>query len=156
MAGTVERPVTGLECKLYYNANTYASPTWTLIPKAINVSFNISKDEGDQKSRSSSWGKGKGVHKNLEVSFTYRKKQGTDAIFDYLQAAALAGTVFELAVMDGATTVSGVQGIRAYCELMTFGDTQDLSSAEEVEFTAKPSYFEESGVEIDPVWYEIS
>jgi len=93
----VERPVTGGECKLYYNTGTHAAPTWTEIPKAINVSFSLSKGEADQSSRSSTWRKTKGTLKDLEVTFTYRKKQGTDTVFTALIAAAIAGTIYEYA-----------------------------------------------------------
>lgn len=152
----VERPVTGLECKLYYNSATHATPTWVLIPKAINVSFSLSKGEADQSSRSSTWRKSKGTLKDLEITFTYRKKQGTDTVWDALIAAAIAGTVYEYAMLDGISTESGVQGIRAFCEIMGVGNTQDLESSEEVEFTLKPTYHEESSTEIDPDWYEVS
>lgn len=151
----VERPVTGLECKLYYNTGTHASPTWTAISKAINVSFSISKGEADQSSRSSTWRKSKGTLKDLEITFSYRKKQGTDTVFDALIAAAIADTVQEYAMLDGAVTEAGAQGIRAFCEIMGVGNTQDLESSEEVEFTLKPTYHEESSAEVDPDWYEV-
>lgn len=151
----VERPVTGLECKLYYNTGTHASPTWVEITRAINVSFSISKGEADQSSRTSGWRKTKGTLKDLEITFTYRKKQGTDTVFDALQAATIAGTVYEYAVLDGANTETGAQGIRAFCELMSLGNTQDLESSEEVEFSMKPTYHEESSAEVDPDWYEV-
>lgn len=151
----VQRPVTGGECKLYYNAATHASPTWTLIPKAINVSFSLSKGEADQSSRSSTWRKTKGTLKDLEITFTYRKKQGTDAVFTALIAAAIAGTVLEFAVLDGVNTEAGVQGIRAFCEILSVGDTEDLEASQEMEFTLKPTYKEESDVEVDPDWYTV-
>lgn len=151
----VERPVTGLECKLYYNKVTHASPTWNEITRAINVSFSISKGEADQSSRHSTWRKTKGTLKDLEITFSYRKKQGTDTVFDELIAAAIAGTIYEYAVLDGASNEAGVQGIRAFCEILTAGNTQDLEAAEEVEFSLKPSYKEESDAEVDPDWYEV-
>jgi len=156
MANQTQRPVTGLECKSYYNAGTYASPTWTELTRAINVSYGITKDEADQRSRSSGWAKAKGVHKALEITITYRKKQGTDTVFDFLQAACLAGTAVEFAILDGSSSSSGVQGVRAYCEIFGLEDTQDLASTEEVQFTIKPTYYEDSGTERDPEWYEIS
>lgn len=151
----VQRPVTGGECKLYYNTATHAAPSWTLITKAINVSFSVSKGEADQSSRSSTWRKTKGTLKDLEITFTYRKKQGTDTVFAALVAAAIAGTATEFAVLDGVSTLAGVQGIRAFCEILSMGDTEDLESSQEIEFTLKPTYTEESNVEIDPAWYTV-
>lgn len=155
MANT-ERPMTGLECKLYYNATTHASPTWTEITRAINVSFTCSKGEADQSSRVSDWKMTKGTLKDLQITFTYRKKQGTDTVFDALIAAVFADTVMEYAVLDGASTLAGVQGIRAFCEIMSVGNTQDLEGSEEVEFTLKPTYKEESSAVVEPDWYEVS
>lgn len=151
----LERPVTGLECKLYYNKATHASPTWNLISRAINVSYAFSVGEADQSSRASTWRKQIPTLKDLEITFTYRKKQGTDTVFDDLIAAALAGTVYEYAALDGASTEDGVQGIRAFCGILGVGGTEDLESTQEIEFTLKPAYKEESSVEIDPDWYEV-
>jgi len=152
----VERPPTGLECKLYYNTSTHASPSWTEITKAINVSFSSSKSEADQSSRVSEFKMQKGTLIDLEITVTYRKKQGTDTVFDALQAAYFAGTIYEYAMLDGAESESGVQGIRAFCEIMSMGNTQDLEGSEEVEFTLKPTYKEESDVLVEPDWYEVS
>jgi len=151
-----ERPVTGLECKLYYNTATHASPTWVEVTRAINVSFSLSKGEADQSSRVSTWKMQKGTLKDLEITFTYRKKQGTDTVFDALIAAAIGETIYEYAVLDGTHSVSGVQGIRAFCEIMSAGNTQDLESAEEVEFTLKPTYKEESAAIVNPDWYKVT
>ena len=151
-----ERPVTGLECKLYYNTATHASPTWVEVTRAINVSFSLSKGEADQSSRVSTWKMQKGTLKDLEITFTYRKKQGTDTVFDALIAAAIGETIYEYAVLDGTHSVSGVQGIRAFCEIMSAGNTQDLESAEEVEFTLKPTYKEESSAVVNPDWYKVT
>ena len=152
----VERPITGLEGKIYYNTGTHASPTWVEVTRAINVSFSSSKGEADQSSRISEWKMQKGTLIDLEITVTYRKKQGTDTVFDALQAAYFAGTVYEWAMLDGASTESGVQGIRAFCEIMSFGNTQDLEGAEEVEFSLKPTFHEESSSLVEPDWYEVS
>jgi len=155
MANT-ERPMTGLECKLYYNAATHATPTWVEVTRAINVSFSMSKGEADQSSRASDWKMQKGTLKDLEITFTYRKKQGTDTVWDALEAACFADTIMEYAVLDGAHTLSGVQGIRAFCEIFGLSNTQDLEGAEEVEFTLKPTYIEETNVVVEPDWYEVT
>lgn len=151
-----ERPMAGLECKLYYSAGTHAAPSWVLISRAINVSVNITMGEADQSSRVSTWKKTKATQKDAEITFTYRKKQGTDTVFDALQAAALANTVLEYAVFDGLITEAGCQGLRAFCEIFSLGNTQDLEGTEEVEFSLKPTYKEESNVEINPDWYEVT
>ena len=151
-----QRPVTGLECKLYYNTATHASPTWVEIKKAINVNYTISKGEADQSSRESTWRNNLTTLKDLEITFSYRKKAGTDTVFDALIAAALADTIYEYAVLDAAHTESGAQGVRAFCQITSAGNSQELEGTEEIEFTLKPAYKEEGAVEISPDWYKVT
>jgi len=35
------------------------------------------------------------------------------------------------------------------------GDTEDLEASQEMEFTLKPTYQEESSAEVDPDWYTV-
>jgi len=151
----VAAPVVGKDCKLYLNGGTHATPTWTEITKAINVSANLGKGEADVSSRETSWKLAKGALKELEISFTYRHKAGADTVFDALLAAYLADTAVEFAVMDAAITESGAQGPRAFCEIFSMNLTQELENASEYEFTLKPTYHEESGSLIEPEWYEV-
>lgn len=152
----VAAPVVGKDCKLYLNGGTHAAPTWTEITKAINVSANLGKGEADVSSRETSWKLAKGALKELEISFTYRHKVGADTVFDTLLAAYLADTAIEFAVMDADITEAGAQGPRAFCEIFSMNLTQELENSEEVEFTLKPTYFEESNVLVEPDWYEVS
>lgn len=148
----VERPVYGGECKLYYNTATNASPTWALITRAIDVSDNLTMDDVDASSRVSDWKAHLAGQKDLEITFTYRKKQGTDTIFAALVAAATAKTQIQFAVMDGLMADTGVQGIKAYCQIQALNDTQNLTAAQEVSFTLKPTYYEVSGTLVEPTW----
>ena len=152
----VAAPVVGKDCRLYLNGGTHATPTWTEITKAINVSANLGKGEADVSSRETSWKLAKGALKELEISFTYRHKAGADTVFDALLAAYLADTAVEFAVMDAAITESGAQGPRAFCEIFAMNLTQELENSAEYEFTLKPTYHEESGSLIEPEWYEVT
>ena len=151
----VAAPVVGKDCKLYLNGATHATPTWTEITKAINVSANLGKGEADVSSRETSWKLAKGALKELEISFTYRHKAGDDTVFDALLAAYLADTAIEFAVMDADIAEPGAQGPRAFCEIFAMNLTQELENAEELEFTLKPTYHEEASVLIEPDWYEV-
>ena len=151
----VDRPVTGLECKLYYNTATHAAPTWVEVTRAINVSVSSSKGEADQSSRISGYRMTKGALKDFEVTFGYRKKQGTETVFAALQAAYLANTAYEWAVLDGAVTENGAQGVRFFGEIMGLNVNQDLEGTEEAEFTLKPTYKEESAALVNPDWYTV-
>jgi hypothetical protein len=76
-------------------------------------------------------------------------------VFDYLEAAALAGTVVDLLMLDATSDESGAQGPRMFCQLFTFNLSQELEGAEEVEFVAKPTYHEISGAITPPDWHAI-
>lgn len=150
-----EKPVLGLECYLYRNTNTNASPTWSAIPKAINVKVSLKKGQAAIPSRESGWQKYRGALKDIEISFTYRKKAGTDTVFAALKNAWVAGTPIQYFVADGSSADTGTQGIRAYCEIMDMDDTQDLEAAQEINFVLKPTYYEESSAVVDPSWYVV-
>jgi hypothetical protein len=149
-------PVVGKDCKLYLNAGTRTTPTWTELKSAINVSANLGKGEADVSARYSSWKLSKGSLKELEISFTYRHRQGPDTVFDTLLAAYINGTPKEFAVMDAAITESGAQGPRAFCEVMSLNLSQELESSAEYEITLKPTYYEETGAVVEPQWYEVT
>lgn len=151
-----EKPVVGQECKLYYNSGTHATPTWVEMTKAINVSVSLGKGEADASARYSDWKLSKGSLKELEISFTYRHKQGADTVFDALRGSYLNGTAIQLAVMDAAITETGAQGPRAFCEIMKMDVSQELENTAEIDFAAKPCYHEESSTLIEPDWYEVS
>ena len=150
-----DAPVVGKFCKLYLNAATHATPTWTELKSAINVSANLGKGEADVSARYSGWKLTKGALKELEISFSYRHKQGADTVFDTLLAAYINDTHIEFAVMDAAITESGAQGPRAFWEILSMNLTQELENAAEYEFTLKPTYHQESGALVEPDWYEV-
>ena len=150
----VEAPVVGKDCKLYLNGGTYATPTWTEIKNAINVSANLGKGEADVSARFTGWKLTKGALKELEISFTYRHKAGADTVFDTLLAAYLNGTATEFLVLDAAVTETGAQGPRAYCEIISMNLSQELENAAEYEITLKPTYYEEGGSLVEPEWFE--
>jgi hypothetical protein len=148
-------PVVGKDCKAYLNGGTRAAPTWQEIKNAINVSANMGKGEADASARFSGWKLTKGALKELEISFTYRYKRGTDAIFDTLVSAYLEDTPIEVAILDEEITVAGAQGPRAFCEVFSMNLTQELENTSEYEFTLKPTYHEEGGGLVEPEWYEV-
>jgi hypothetical protein len=150
-----EAPVVGKDCKLYLNGGTHATPTWNEVKSAINVSANLGKGEADVSARFSGWKLTKGALKELEISFTYRHKRGTDTIFDTLLSAYINDTAKEFAVLDAAITEAGAQGPRAFCEVISLNLTQELENAAEYEVTLKPTYHEEAGALVEPDWYEV-
>lgn len=145
-------PLVGRECKLYYNAGTYSSPTWTEVTKAIDVDVEFSKSYGDVSARDSGWRKQKAALKELSMSFGYRYRQGvSDTVFDLLRNNAITDAVVELAVLDGASNVANNEGFRAYMDL-AFNETQPLEDGVMCEFSGVHAIYEDSGTIRDPSW----
>lgn len=155
MTAVSERPFVGHECSLYYNTGTRASAVLVEIAKARNVTCNMAAGEAEVASRESVWKMKREGLREFEITFSYAKKAGTDTVFDYLIAAAIAGTIVDLWMLDGAYTLTGAQGPRGYCQLFDVSHTQELEGVEEVEFVAKGTYFEISNVLTPPDWYEV-
>lgn len=146
----------GKDCKLYYSTGTRALPVWVAIPKAINVSINLGKGEADASSRETPWKLQKGALKELEFTFTYRYlKGGADLVFEYLRDQFLNDTCVEYAVVDGDITYTGAVGVKAFCEVFGMNISQELESTQEIEFTLKPAYKDESGSLVAPTFFEI-
>jgi hypothetical protein len=149
-------PVVGKDCKLYLNTGTHATPTWTEVRSAINVSANLGKGEADVSARYSGWKLTKGALKELEISFSYRYKRGADVVFEALLSAYLTGTPKEFLVLDAAVTEAGAQGPRAYCEVLSLNLSQELEGSSEYEVSVKPTYHEEGGSLVEPAGFEVS
>ena len=154
MTAITEGPVIGQECKLQYNTATNASPSWTVVTRAINVDVSMPLGEAEIASRQSAFKYKKGTLREIEITFTYQKKAGTDAVFDALQAAALANTVYQWWVTDGTNTLTGAQGPKAFCQIFDMSLGQELENTEEVEFVLKATHTEESATLIEPTWAE--
>jgi hypothetical protein len=156
MAAIAERPFVGLECTLYYNTGTRITPVLVEIVRAINVSATCTTGEAEIASRQTRWKYKRATLKELEITFTYQKKAGTDTVFDYLQAAAMADppTIIDLWMLDGTSVEVGAQGFRMFAQLFGLNLGQDLENVEEVEFTAKATH-QESATPVAPDWYEV-
>jgi len=155
MTAIAERPLVGQECHLYYNTGTRAAPSLVEITRAINVNVSIPFGEAEIASRASIWKTKRQTTREFELTFTYQKKGGTDTVLAYLLAAITAGTTVDLWALDGASTETGAQGPRAWCQLFDVTLGQDLEAIEELEFVAKGTYYELTGTIVDPDWHVV-
>ena len=133
--------VLGLNGKLYKNTNTYASPTWVLIPKVQDLELKIEGDQFDVSNRAGS-GYKEVVNTLFDAEITFNMPYDpSDSILTGLQALARpGGSTIELLVLDGLVATSGSQGLRATCAIKTgTGRSEKLGEAMTVSFTAKPS-----------------
>lgn len=157
MSTIPDGPLAGLDAKLYYNAGTTDTPTWTEVERARDVAisdFGVNQVEAN--SRESKWEAYVNGLIKLGMTFTYLHSRGTDTVRDALLGMVTGRTAKEFAVMDGDITLDGAQGVRAYFNMEKFAPTQDLEGAQVWDASLKPAYRVESGSRVEPSYYVVS
>ena len=150
-AGTA---LAGYSWKIYQNSGTYASPTWALIEDTRDITIGLTADELDDSSRDSSYKKYLSGMLDLSVNFQLRYRFDS-TVHSALLAKVTGATVFEIAVVDGPIATSGSEGWRMYVQLTSHNLNLPIGDNTLIDFTARPAYFAESSVEIDPSWYTV-
>lgn len=123
----------GLDCVLAYDANgesaTYATPTWTTIAYAKDVSVPLSKATADVTTRAANgWRQRVGTLKEGNLQFQYKYVPG-DAVFDDLYDSYENGTRLLCFVADGPVATSGTEGLKIWCEVTKLDIQQELENA---------------------------
>lgn len=140
----------GLDCKLYENEGTWASPTWTERSNVRDLTLNLEKGEADLTTRANNgWRATVGTIKDASLEFDI-VWDTEDAFFTALKDAYLNGTNIDLAAMDGAIATSGSQGLRAEWQVTSFSRSEPLEEGVTVSVTLKPAYSDNA-----PEWLEI-
>jgi hypothetical protein len=146
----------GLDCKLYRNTGTYASPVWNEITNVADVTVQLTKGEADTSTRAGRWKTRKGTLKDASIDFQLKYVAG-DTDFTALLASYTDGTSIDLLVLDGLVATAGSQGLRAVCEVFNFQVGQPLEGSLTYDVSAKPTpSFDGSGVAQPPVWFTAS
>lgn len=149
-------PTLGLDCKLYYNSGTHASPTWVLIGDAIDVSFEYGTNTPEIKARSSiNMATLAGLIKH-GGTFTLLHTIGTNSVRAALLAIVSGRAPKELAFMDQAIATSGALGARFYANLENMSMSQPLEEGATWDISAKPAYFIESAAKVEPDIYIVT
>jgi hypothetical protein len=145
----------GLDCKLYRNTGTYASPTWNEIANVADVTVQLSKGEADTSTRASGWKTRKGTLKDASIDFQLKFVPG-DTDFAALLASYTGNSSIELLALDGLLATTGSQGLRAVCEVFNFQQGQPLEGAVAFDVSAKPTpSFANDGAAIVPTWFTV-
>ena len=132
--------VLGMNCKLYRNTGTYASPTWNEVVNVKDLTLNLEKGEADVTTRGNDgWRATEGTLKDGSIEFQM-VWDTDDADFTAIQGGYFDGTDIEFAVMDGDITDAGSQGLRATMQITSFSRSEPLEEAVSVSVTAKPTY----------------
>jgi hypothetical protein len=143
-------PIPGRECKLYYNSGSFASPTWTEIPRVIDLNYSLNATFAGVPSRQSIWNFEVKALQGLVVNFGYRRRSGvSDAVFTALDGYAFGVTKQELAIADGAIATTGTRYLRATYQFTKDRD-EPLEDGAADNFEAHLTYEEDSGTAREP------
>lgn len=145
-------PGPGREAKLYYNSGTFGSPTWTEVPRVVDLNWDIPATWADVSSRWSLWRMEAKALQGLTVTFGYRRRQGvSDAVFTALRGYGIGTTKQELAISDGAIATTGSQYLRATYQF-EYSRGEPLADGCIDNFGAHLAYEEDSGTGREPTW----
>lgn len=130
----------GLNCHIFRNTGTYGSPTWVAYDNVEDVKLSIDADEADATTRAGGgFGASEPAILNASVDFT--------SIWDHadtgqqLFVTAFTGkTSMDLAVMDGASSGAGSQGLRALFKVFKMERGEPIKGLASVDFSVKPCY----------------
>ena len=143
--------VLGMNAKLYRNTGTYAVPNWVEVDNVKDLTLALEKGEADATTRANNgWRATVGTLKDGSLEFEM-VWDSSDANFTAVKDAYFNNTNIEFAVMDGAITTSGSQGLRATMSILNFSRNEPLEELVSVNVTIKPTYADNA-----PDWLEIA
>lgn len=133
----------GWEGRLYRNAGTPSTPTWTEITDVVqDVTVTVEKELSARVVRDDEWKRGIGRVKTLSVEATLLHVQG-DTNLTALRDAFLANDPpnnhIDLAVADGDITTSGTEYWRAICNVGSSGRAEPVGDQMTTPFNFTPA-----------------
>lgn len=148
----------GRDAKLYHNSGTVASPTWTEIKEARDLSLSMTAEEFDVSDRNTKfklYDHG-GIDVEISGKLTYRTN---NANCETIRGLFLSGCGAEFALMSN--TISGAngaaEGIRGGFKVFTNSMEFPLADGMTVDISLKPCYFENgSSAFVELSWYEVA
>jgi hypothetical protein len=162
MTGQI-RPVSGRECKLYYNttlATTFTVSGAVLITEAVDVSLSQTKNMGTVASRASEYAATVPGLQVIELTFGYQyRSDPNDSVFTALRQAYLGNTILHWAVMDNILATPGPRGSQGQTfpgVISEFPIEQPLEDSQKIEVKVSVVRAYASGTLIDPAWLIIA
>ena len=144
--------VLGLDAKLYRNTGQYATPTWSEIVNARDVTLNLEAGEADASRRGGGgWRETLAALKDASIEFDllYHK---ADAEFTALKDAFFSRTPLDILALDGDSATTGSQGLRLIAQVTGFSRNEPLEEALTVSVTLKPT----PNADSPPSWYTVA
>src|SRR5574340_1077795 len=130
----------GIEAKLFRNSGSYATPQWAELDKVRDLTLNLEAGEADATTRGNNgWRATLASLKYGSIEFD-RVWDTADEGFTAILQAFLGNTAAAFAVMDGAITTVGSQGLRASFAITKFSRNEPLEEAITASVTMKPTY----------------
>lgn len=143
--------ILGVNCKLYRNTGTWASPTWDEVTNVKDLTLNLEKGEADVTVRGGNgWRQTIGTLKDGSIEFQM-VWDPSDTDFTAIQTAYFNDTSIELLALDGSVTPAAgvtVQGLHADFSVTNFTRNESLEEAVLVDVSLKPTYSSNT-----PEWY---
>lgn len=129
---------TGLECKAYLGSGTFASPTWTELTQAQEVTISRERTEITAPSRGSTFEKVLVGLKKVGVDIKLLR-DNTNASQIILDAAYEAGTTIFMAFADGPIATTGTRYVKVEVLVTKFAEGEPLEGAATIDMMVKPS-----------------
>ena len=131
--------IRGMDCELFYNSGTYASPTWSAVDAVENANYEITWAEISSNRRGNSgWETVEPGLRSARLNVTFVKDKD-DTAFNALLAAAQAEppTAVELVAYDGANA-SGSDGLDAMWRPIQWREGQEIDGVVKIEAVYAP------------------
>jgi len=116
---------TGINCKAYYNAGNYGTPSWTELSIINDFQENSKTMTADSNSRASWINLKVGV--NGDLSWTGNIKRDGSAAHLVIYKAMKAKTSLDMLFLDGGVAVNNSMGHRADCLVIDMSNNQGRS-----------------------------
>ena len=129
--------VIGLNAKVYRNTGSWGTPTWVEVTNIQDVSLAMEAGEFAGNTRGSKWKKFARTLLEAGVELNMLHKPGYAGQVA-IRNAFLDGTLIDLAIMDGAITTSGNEGLRAEMAVLSYNREEPLEEGLTVSSTVKP------------------
>lgn len=130
----------GRNHKLYYNAGSYASPTWTEVTLVRDGTLNQDAEKAEAASRGSG-AFGIDVVTMLNVGFEAEIIRDTaNAVFVVLETAFYALSAVEFLILDGPVGTTGSRGVRAACQIQKWTRGEPLKGIATQQMGIGPTY----------------
>lgn len=128
----------GMDCHLFRNTGSYATPTWNEITLATDVTANQTAGKGDVSNRSSIYKLYRAAQIDASAEFTMRYDSGNDD-YSAIKTAFTGRTIIDVWVADGPSATTGTTGLRMNVMITEFSHEQPLTDGVNVKVSMCPA-----------------